>query len=67
MVVTQVAKEMRRYLKLDEVEARRVQIEDIKETMVNDIEGPRDDEDSSAKARGCFIPTLGIKCTQPDS
>jgi len=44
---------MRRYLKMDEVEARNEQIKDIEEMVVNDIEasieGPRDDEDSSVE------------------
>jgi len=50
MAATQAAKEMRRYLKMDEVEAGNEKIEDIEEMVVNDIEGPGDDEDSSAKA-----------------
>jgi len=37
MVATQVAKEMKRYLKMDNVEVVGVQIEDIKETVVNDL------------------------------
>ena len=50
MVATQAAKEMKRYLKMDEVEAINVEIEDIEETVVNDIESVREDEDSSVEA-----------------
>ena len=49
MAATQAAKEMRRYLKMDEVEAGSVQIEDLEETVVNDIEGIEEDEDESAE------------------
>jgi len=49
MATTQATKEMRRYLKMDEVEGGRVQIEDIQETMVNDIEGLEEDEDPSVE------------------
>ena len=47
MAAIQAAKEMRRYLKMDEIEAGSVEIEDIEETMVNDIESVEEDEDSS--------------------
>lgn len=49
MAATQAAKEMRRYLKMDDVEAGRLQIEDIEETMVNDIEVIDEDEDPSTE------------------
>ena len=49
MAATQAAKEMRRYLKMDKVEAGSVQIEDLEETVVNDIEGIEEDEDESAE------------------
>jgi len=45
----QATKEMRRYLKMDEVEARKVQIEDTEEIVVDDIEGLEKDEDPSAR------------------
>jgi len=41
---------MRRYLKIDEVELRSVQIEDLKKIVGNDIESIGHDEDSSTKA-----------------
>ena len=50
MVATQIAKKMRRYLKMDEVEAGSVEIEDIEETMVNDVESLEEDEESSVEA-----------------
>ena len=50
MAATQAAKEMRRYVKMDEVEARSVEIEDIEETVVNDIESLEEDEESSVEA-----------------
>ena len=50
MATTQAAKEMRRYLKMDEVEAGSVEIEDIEETVVNDIESVEEDEDSNIEA-----------------
>ena len=49
MATTQATKEMRRYLKMDEVEVGSVEIEDIEETMVNDIESVEEDEDSSVE------------------
>ena len=49
MATTQAANEMRRYLKMDEVEARSVEIEDIEETVVNDIESLEEDEESSVE------------------
>ena len=50
MATTQAAKEMRRYLKMDEVETGSVEIEDIEETVVNDIESLEEDEKSSVEA-----------------
>ena len=50
MAATQAAKEMRRYLKMDKIEAGSLEIEDIEETVVNDIESVEEDEDSSVEA-----------------
>ena len=50
MATTQAKKEMRRYLKMDEIEAGSVEIEDIEETVVNNIESVEEDEDSSVQA-----------------
>jgi hypothetical protein len=51
MAATQAAKEMRRYLKMDEVEACTIQIEDLEETVVNAFEDIGEDEDETAKVR----------------
>ena len=49
MATIQTAKEMSRYLKMDEVEAKIIQIEDLEETVVNIFEDIGEDEDESAK------------------
>ena len=49
MATIQSAKEMSRYLKMDEVEAKTIQIEDLEETVVNIFEDIGEDEDESAK------------------
>lgn len=49
MATIQTAKEMSRYLKMDEVEAKTIQIEDLEETVVNIFEDIGEDEDESAK------------------
>ena len=49
MAATQAAKEMRRYLKIDEVEAKTMQIEDLEETVVNAFEDVGEDEDESVE------------------
>jgi formamidopyrimidine-DNA glycosylase len=51
MAATQAAKEMRRYLKMDEVEANTIQIEDLEETIVNAFEDIEEDEDETAEVR----------------
>ena len=53
MVVTQAAKEMtqmRRYLKMDEVEAWTIQIEDLEEPVTNVFENIGEYEDENAEA-----------------
>jgi hypothetical protein len=51
MAATQVAKEMRRYLKMDEVEACTIQIEDLEETVVNTFEDIGEDEDETIEVK----------------
>jgi hypothetical protein len=48
IAATQAVKEMRRYLKMDEVEVGTIQIEDLKETVVNAFEDIREDNDETA-------------------
>ena len=70
MAATQAAKEMRRYLKMDEVEAGNVQIEDLEETSVNAFEDIGEDEDESAevvetrKDKETRIKNLLVQATQ---
>ena len=48
MAATQATKEMKRYLKMEEVEAWTIQIEDLEEIVENAFEDIREDEDESA-------------------
>jgi len=70
MAATQAAKEMRRYLKMDKVEAGNVQIEDLEETSVNAFEDIEEDEDESAevvetrKDKETRIKNLLVQATQ---
>ena len=49
MAATQTQKEMRRYLKIDEVETRTIQIEDLEEIVVNAFKDIGEDDDEIAK------------------
>ena len=49
MAAIQTQKEMRRYLKIDEVETITIQIEDLEEIVVNAFEDTGEDDDEIAK------------------
>jgi hypothetical protein len=49
MATTQAAKEMRRYMKMNKIEAITILIEDLEETVVNTFEDIKKNEDESVK------------------
>lgn len=70
MAAIQVAKEMRKYLKMDEVKVGAMQIEDLKEIVINEFKDITEDEDESTevvelrKDKDVRIKKLLVQITQ---